>query len=357
MLRAALVGTGGIARTHARALSALAGRVQLEAATDVDPQRLAAFCDEHRVPHRYRDLGTLLQARRPDVVCLCTPPFLHAEQAIAALDAGAWVWSEKPLCGGLADLDRIAQAERRSGRFCSSVLQWRFGSSGRHLKGLVEEGAMGRLLVGVCQTTWFRDDAYYAVPWRGGWDNELGGVSMGHGIHAMDLFLWLFGSWAEVAAMVGTLDRKIEVEDTSMASVRFTRGAMGSIVNSVLCPRQESYLRFDFEQATVELRTLYGYANEHWRYTPRAGVAPAEAARWADLGDDVPAGHEAQLATLLDAMEAGAPPPAGLDEVRPTFELLSSLYKSAATGRVVRRGEIGPDDPFYAQVGGTLRTG
>ena len=47
--------------------------------------------------------------------------------------------------------------------------------------------------------------------------------------------------------MIGTLDRDIEVEDVSMAMVRFANGAMANITNSVLSPREETYLRFDFQ--------------------------------------------------------------------------------------------------------------
>ncbi len=50
---------------------------------------------------------------------------------------------------------------------------------------------------------------------------------MGHGIHAMDLFLWLLGDWSEVSALTGTLDRDIEVEDVSLAMVRFKSQALG----------------------------------------------------------------------------------------------------------------------------------
>ena len=58
---------------------------------------------------------------------------------------------------------------------------------------------------------------------------------MGHGIHDGHV-LWLMGDWVEVNAIIGTLDRTIEVEDVSMAHVHFANGALGSIVNSVLSP-------------------------------------------------------------------------------------------------------------------------
>jgi hypothetical protein len=108
-------------------------------------------------------------------------------------------------------------------------------------------------------------------------------------------------------------------------------------------------LRLDFQRATVEVRTLYSYGNRHWTFTPAPGADVA----W-EVPTDEASSHSAQLATLLDSMDRGVAPPAGTAGVRPTFEFLSSLYRSAADGRVVRRGEIGPGDPFYAHVAGTF---
>jgi predicted dehydrogenase len=350
--RVAIVGTGNIAGGHARALREMGQRVDLVAAMDVERTRVEAFCVEHGIPHPYTDLAALLAAESPNLVHIATPPATHAELAIRCLQAGAGVWCEKPLCGSLAALDRIEAAERASGRYCSSVAQWRFGSAAQHLKRLIREQAMGRLLVGICQTTWYRDLAYYQVPWRGRWQNELGGTTLGHGIHAMDLFLWLCGDWLEIAAMMGTLDRPIEVDDVSMATVRFEDGALGSIVNSVLSPRQHTYLRLDFQGATVEVSGLYGYSNKDWRYSVPENADGAALSRWQDVPADVPSSHTAQLAALLDTMDRGESPPVGTREVRRTIEFITGLYKAATVGQTIRRGSIGPDDPFYRHVAG-----
>jgi len=351
--RVAIAGTGGIARQHAAAIQANAGRARLVAVADVDAAQLEAFRAEHDAAAGYTDLGELLDREQPDLVCIATPPALHADLSIRCLEAGAWVLCEKPLVASLAELDRIADAERATGRHCASVFQWRFGSAGQHLKGLIERGELGRPLVGLCQTTWFRDQAYYEKPWRGRWESEVGGATMGHGIHAMDLFLWLLGEWEDVSAMTGTLDRDIEVEDASVAIVRFAGGALGSVVNSVLSPHEETFVRLDFQRATVEVRALYHYTNAHWTFTPAPGPgAPA----W-QVPADVSSSHAAQLAALLDSMDRDTPPAAGTADVRSTFEFLSSLYRSAVEGRSVRRGEIAPGDPFYRHVAGTLATG
>src|SRR5205814_3895037 len=193
---------------------------------------------------RYTDATKMLAEQRPELVHICTPPGLHCKLSIQSMEAGAWVLCEKPICASLAELDRLADAEKRTGKFVSSVFQMRFGSAAQHLRKLMKENALGKPLVGLCNTTWYRSHEYYAVPWRGKWSTELGGPTMIHGIHVMDLFLYLLGDWQEVRAMIGTLDRKINVEDVSMAMVRFENGVMGSIVNSILCPRQETHLRF-----------------------------------------------------------------------------------------------------------------
>jgi predicted dehydrogenase len=355
--KVAIIGTGSIADAHLAALKAMGDRVQAVAAMDVDRARADAFCAEHGL-RAYRDAEALLAAEQPDLVHIATPPGTHHDLIVRSLQAGAWVWCEKPLCLSLAELDSIAQVERASVAYCSSVCQWRFGSGALHLKALIEAAALGRPLVGTCLTTWYREEAYFRVPWRAYWATAGGGPSLGHGIHLMDLFLWLLGDWQEVCAMSGTLDRPIEVEDVSMATVRFSNGALGSIVNSLLSPRQETALRLDFQRATVELKGLYGYSNKDWQYTPPEGSRDAETvAALARIPTERASSHESQLADLLDCMDRGERPPASTEDVRATIEFITCLYKAAAIGRIVQRGSIGHDDPYYRHVAGqTLHT-
>ena len=224
----------------------------------------------------------------------------------------------------------------------------RFASSNAHLSLLVRAGKLGRPLVGVCNTLWYRDTAYYDVPWRGRWATELGGPTMGLGIHAMDHFLHLMGEWTEVTAIADTLDRAIEVEDVSMALVRFASGAAGSIVNSALSPRQETYLRLDYQRATVELTHLYGYNREHWKLSvPPAAQDDGLVEAWQSFPPDVGSTHGAQLNALVIDMDHGTRPLTSGPEALRTIELLTAIYKSAFTRQIVARGSIVPGDPFY----------
>jgi predicted dehydrogenase len=350
--RVALVGAGHIAESHARALGEVGARADLVAVAELDPRALESFATRHGVAGRYEDLASMLQAEAPDLVIVCTPPWLHFEQIVACLEAGTWVLCEKPAAGSLAELDAIEAAERASGARCSSVFQWRFGEQVAHLKALVDAQAMGRPLVVSCLMNWYRDAAYYRVPWRGRWATEIGGPTVGAGIHFMDLVLWLLGDWSEVAAMTATLDREIEIEDVSAATVRLASGAIVSVVNSMLSPRQETYLRLDFQRATVELRCLYSYVDDDWVYTalPAGDEQPAV---WTTASTSPLSREALQLTGVLDAMDGDSATLVSIADIRPTFDLMSSLYKAASTGQTVRRGTIVEGDPYFQHLAGS----
>lgn len=346
--RVALIGAGVVAQAHLDALRAAGERVELAAVCGVDATQTKAFAERNQIPHSFTDVDKLLSTVQPDLVHILTPPHIHLDLCVRCLEAGSWVFCEKPLCASLAEFDALTAAEARTGRYVNTVFQWRFGSAAQHLKRLIDTGALGRFLVGVCQTLWYRDEAYYQVPWRGKWATEVGGTTMGHGIHLMDLLLWLIPNWQEVHALATTLNRDIEVDNVSLAMVQFASGALASIANSAVSPRQQSYLRLDFEQTTAEVSALYSYTNADWRFTTQD---EATAAIWPPT-TDVPATQTAQLLALLDSMDRNERPAVSGDEARRPLEFAASLYKSAFTHQPVLRGSITPDDPFYHAMNG-----
>ncbi|MEV6790780.1 Gfo/Idh/MocA family oxidoreductase [Streptomyces sp. NPDC051320] len=352
-VRVALVGAGGIAGgSHLPALLAQGDEVTTVAVLDVDEERAAAFAARWDIPAVFGDLRQMLDTAQPDLVVVCTPPGAHRDTVVTCLDAGAWVWCEKPPTLSVAEYDEIAAHERDGGPYASYVFQHRFGSAARALREHIRTGSLGAPLVGICHTLWYRDAAYYDVPWRGRWETEGGGPSMGHGIHQMDLMLALMGEWTEVRASTGTLAREVETEDVSMALVRFASGAMVSMVNSVLSPRETSYLRFDFPEATVELTHLYGYDNSNWQWTPAPHRATDSAADLGAPADDEASSHTAQLRVLLQALRSGRRPEASGEDGRRVLAFIAALYESAATGRPVTPDQLTPDNPFYYSMSG-----
>lgn len=351
-LRVVVVGTGNIAGSaHLPALRSLGDEVAVVGAADVNAEALAAFAQRWDIPDTDPDVSALLARTSPDLVVIGSPPGLHSAHVVAALRAGAWVWCEKPPARSLAEYDAMMAAETEGGPYAAIVFQQRYGSGTRQLAGLARDGALGEPLVALCQTTWYRDDAYFAVPWRGKFETEGGGPAMALGIHQIDLMLTVLGDWAEIRAMTGTLARQVETDDVSMACVRFERGTMATLVTSALSPREQSYLRFDFRDATVELSHLYGYKNENWTFTPAKHATEAVGKLWPPT-EDVPSSHKAALVDLVASMRAGERPSCGGASGRAALELITAMYASADTGKPVRRGEIGPGHPYYQSMNG-----
>ncbi|WP_367128793.1 Gfo/Idh/MocA family protein [Saccharothrix sp. HUAS TT1] len=344
----AIVGTGAIAGAHAEAIAQAGDRARLIGVVDVEAERAARFAAEWDVP-AFASLAELLDAERPDLVHLCTPPGSHLPLALECLAAGASPLVEKPPVLSLAELDRLRAAEAGAGAPVATVFQHRFGSGAVRLRRLVAEGALGRPLLASADTLWFRDDEYFTVPWRGSWELEGGGPTMGHGIHQFDLLLSILGPWSSVSAVAARQARDTETEDVSAALVRFDSGALATVVNSLVSPRQTSRLRFDFELGTVDLEHLYGYSDTNWTFTPAPGLVTGA---WTGEAD-TPSGHTAQFTAVLDALDAGTPPPVSTADTRTTVEFIAAVYASAFTGRTISRGEITEGHPFYGSMAGS----
>ncbi|PDP88423.1 oxidoreductase [Glycomyces fuscus] len=356
-VRVALVGTGNIARFHAEALLSLPDLAAVVAAVDVDTGALDVFRSRFAVPAGYTDLAAMLDRERPELVHVCTPPGLHRAQVEACLGAGASVLVEKPPALSLAEAERMAAAEGGGrGPWMATVFQHRFGSGARRVRALSEAGVLGRPLVAACHTTWFRPQEYFDVPWRGRWETEGGGPTMGHGIHQMDLLLFLLGPWTEVSAVARRQARDVETEDVSLARVDFANGAVASVVNSLVSPQEESRIRIDFERATVELVHLYGYGDGDWRITPAPGFEEEVTAAWESGEHGTGSGHGAQIARVLEALRGGTAPPVSSAESLRTMRLVAGVYASAFEGRPVTPADLGPESPFHARMdGGAVR--
>ena len=339
-LRCALVGTGAVAHLHARAVAAYP-RAELVAVTDHSREKADEFAARYGVPLVYDDLDALLAAERPDVVLICTPPAVHRAQAVAALTAGAHVVVEKPPAPSLDELDDMQAAAEAANRQLAVVFQQRTGTAAAHVKRLLDDGHLGRPLLARCDTFWFRDDTYFAAPWRGTWANEGGGTTLGHGIHQLDLLAFLLGDWSRVEARLWRLDRDTETEDVSTATVVFDGGVVAQVVSSTVSPRQTSSIRIDTQKATVTVDHLYGHGHENWSITPAPHVSEDEAAGWVLPEAEERSDHGPLLRDVFDALLAGDPLPQTADAPSRSLEVVAAIYASAAAdGTVITPADL-----------------
>src|SRR6476469_7958563 len=229
-VRFAVIGAGMIGAVHASAFSQLPETAELVAIVDVNRPKALALAEQYGAEHT-DDLTGLLSRDDIDAVTVCTPSGLHADVAVAALDAGKHVVIEKQIDVSLAAADRIIQAETRSGRKATVISQHRFDRSTETVLRAVTDGTLGSITSAMASHAWWRGQSYYdSGEWRGTWALDGGGAVMNQTVHTINLMVTILGTPVEVFAYTACLaHERIEVEDTATAVVKFESGALGII--------------------------------------------------------------------------------------------------------------------------------
>ncbi|MBP7001552.1 Gfo/Idh/MocA family oxidoreductase [Amaricoccus sp.] len=322
--------------------------LRLATICDLDEERLNSVGDEFGVETRTTSFDSMLADPSLDVIDICTPPMLHRPMVEAALAAGKHVICEKPLTGSLKDCDAIIAAEAKAPGKLMPIFQYRYGDGVEKARRIIEAGVAGKLYAGAAETFWKRGPDYYAVPWRGKWATELGGVLVTHALHLHDMALLLAGPAARVFGRISTRVNDIEVEDCVSASILLANGAPLSLTCTLGSQDEISRLRLHFENVTFEsTHEAYAPGNDPWRIL---AASDAVQRRIDDLiGDWTPVGPRftTQMAQFAEALDGRRPLPVTTADARRALELVTAIYQSSDTGADVAL-PIGPDSPKYA---------
>ncbi|WP_138989496.1 Gfo/Idh/MocA family protein [Larkinella sp. C7] len=232
ILNIALIGPGKVAHNHARAtletpdtkLVAIYGRNHTKA---------DEFANQYGIT-AYSDIYDMVDRENVDICIVCTPHPAHRVVTVAALEAGANVLVEKPLASSLADCDAMINAARNANRQLAVVSQRRFYEPCMRMRQAIDDGKIGKPVLGMAQLFGWRSEEYYrSDPWRGSWEHEGGGVLVNQAPHQLDLLLWYMGEMEEVYGVWANLNHPdIEVDDTAVAIVRFKNGGIGNVIVS-----------------------------------------------------------------------------------------------------------------------------
>jgi predicted dehydrogenase len=230
----------GYGRAHVPGFQAAGARVIAVCQRDEAAARKVAAA--YGVPRAYARWEEMLATEHPDVVVIATPPHLHRAIARAASAAGAHVLCEKPLATSREDAEAIVADVARTGRVGMTGFNWRFPAAMQRMRGLMAEGAVGRVLH--VRAHWlgarWADEAA-PTTWR--MDREQAGHgAMGDmGVHVVDLVRWTCGEFARVSAHAGIAypdkpvagtGRRTDAEDYVSLVGELTSGAQVSFVAS-----------------------------------------------------------------------------------------------------------------------------
>jgi UDP-N-acetyl-2-amino-2-deoxyglucuronate dehydrogenase len=346
-LRFGIVGAGVIAGTHAAAIASLSD-ARLEAVADCHLDHARRLAAQYSADS-YGSLTAMLADADLDIVTVCTPSGMHAEHVIAAMRSGRHVIVEKPMDITLKAIDEMLRVQAETGVKLAVISQHRWDPATRRLYDLIQDGALGRLVLGNAHVLWWRAQEYYdSGAWRGTWALDGGGVLMNQSIHSIDLLQWLLGPVASVRAYADTLAHCMETEDTAVAALRFRSGALGTIAATTsaypgVAARIEVF--GDRGSAIIENDRLSQlslgrdgreepppYGLTIGTHDPRLDRSEAAARNAAGVSATT---HAAQIDDMVRAVRDNGTPLVDGRAGKHPVEIIIGIYESARTGREV----------------------
>jgi len=227
----ALVGCGDIAGKRVAAALGQAEGSALVTVARARAELAAAFAERHGARRWHADWREVLKDAEVDAVYLATPVRLHAEQAVAAAEAGKHVLCEKPMALDVASGERMLAAARAHGvRLGVAYYRHHYPVIAR-LRVLLASGEIGEpVLAGVQAFEPFDAGPDDPRAWLLRRSESGGGPMADFGCHRIEVLLDLLGPVADVHGFPDNVRfREREVEDTCVAHLRFQSGAVAVV--------------------------------------------------------------------------------------------------------------------------------
>ena len=342
-MRVGLIGTGAIARLHARVYERLG--FTLRVCTGMRKDHARRFAEEHGaefVDH-FEDV-----CDHPDIdfVDVCTFPDFRLQAVERCAERRRHVQVQKPIATTLDIARRMVDMARNAGIVLGVVSQHRFDDSARFLEAAVRQGRLGKLLQCDAYVKWHRTDEYYARPVKGTWATEGGGALISQAIHQVDLLRWIAGPVAEVSAVwrLGAA-HAIESEDIVAATLQYANGATGVIqASTAFWPGYPERIELHGTRGSA---IITGDQLTAWDVRDDDGPAPPLASRAASGASDPMAisltPFERQFTDFARAIETGGRPRVSGEEGYQALEIVDAIYRSCRSGTRVTLGDRGDE--------------
>ena len=328
-LNVGVIGLGGISKVHIAALRKLEN-VKIAAVCDIKKEKLDAAKTELGAD-TYEDYRELIARPDIDVVEICTPHYLHAPMAIAALKAGKHVLTEKPMASETEDALKMIETADECPGTLSVIFQNRLNVSTKALKKIIDSGEAGKLICARACVCWHRTAPYYTESgWRGTWKTEGGGSLINQSIHTIDLLSYLGGPIKRLKGHISTdlLEGIIEVEDNCHAVFEYENGAKGVLYTTndygVDAP---ILLEMVFENGTYQLQ-----AEKLFKVVDGVPTLLADGRVASELGEKSYWGvsHEEQIRGVYEAIAEGKQYMIDGRSAFPALNFVKAVYESSA---------------------------
>ena len=353
MINVAIVGTGNICPKHIEAYLQFPQQCKIVALVDIYPEKAREKAQRYNLDcDVYDDHHAILDRDDIDLVDVCTPPYVHTQISVNALNHGKHVICEKPMAASLEECDQMLEAARRSRKVLSSIAQNRFRTPIANLKRLLDSGIAGEVKHVEVDSFWWRGHCYYDLWWRGLWEKEGGGCTLNHAVHHIDMLGWMMGLPQSVTAVMSNVAHdNAEVEDLSISVFRYPH-ALAQVTASVVHHGERQQLVFQCEKARISAPFSVDAAVSKSNGFPEKNEALEKAITACYDGYEEVAytAHVGQIHDVLQAIAQGVAPAVTGEDGRRTIELITGIYESGSLGKTVRF-PLQRDDPFYTVQG------
>jgi predicted dehydrogenase len=335
-LNFALIGCGKIAEKHAKLLSNIDG-ANLIAVADTDKERAQRCGQMYSIPS-YTNFAEMLATEPVDVVNILTPSGTHAQIGVEVAKMNKPMIIEKPLALRMEDADTLIKACEENRVKIFVVKQNRYNLPVQQLRGALDNGRFGRLILGTVRVRWSRRQEYYdRDSWRGTWALD-GGVLANQASHHIDLLQWMMGPVESVVAKAGTMLVDIEAEDLALAIVKFKSGALG-VIEATTCARPvdlEGSLSVLGEKGAVEVGGFAVDQLKTWNFENPSPDDEDIISKYARNPRNIYGyAHIKFFEDVIDCMRHGRDGSITGCEARKAMKLVSALYESIETGKEV----------------------
>ena len=332
-LQLGLVGVGAVAQiAHIPALKRTEG-LELAALCDRDPEKAARVAQKFGIPRVHKRLDDMLADDEIDALDICTPNFLHAPMATAALEAGKHVLCERPLARSAEEAAAMVKVAKQAERLLMCAVQHRFRPDAQLLKTFVQKNDLGEIFL--AKAGWLRQrTAWDSDEWRRQKRESGGGVVLDLGFQMLDMALWTLGG-PKVESVTASVhrSRKGEVEDSATAFFRLANGATLTLELTwgLLMEKDFAYLNLFGSGGAALLNPLRIHKGMHGNLV---NVTPAMDSSRNQYKHSI----EAQIEHFAEALRKGVKAQGAADEILPVMELMDAIYRSAEQGKEVRLG-------------------
>lgn len=329
-----IIGCGSVADLHIEALRGIED-VELTLISSRSEDKVKAVAEREGCgwTTNYREL---IESSEVDIVCVTTSSGSHAAIGLEVIRAGKHLVVEKPIAMTTKEAADMIAAAKERGVMLSVISQRRFEAQHQAVKRVLEEEALGKLLLAEVSLPFYRSQEYYdTADWRGT-IAEDGGALMNQGIHSLDLLLWMAGEVRTVFGKVATQTHSIEAEDLGLAILQFQSGAYGTIMASTnIQPGFPACINLYGEKGCIKLE---GASIVHWSVPGVSEPKWNQASRYGGVSDPRSISsdyHQSQFLDVISSIETGVKPLVRGEDGLRAVQLVEAIYESSARSKQI----------------------